>query len=375
MVLVHGHRVVIVEGNRSSLRDELWAILETDGADGQLLDALTRGGIGSAPGFALCTVGADELSMVLRGALRFESSSGEEIDARRAATWVERRLPEQPGWLLDGGGNGEWLPLIGGVVAAGAVRSVASDGSGTRVGDAPAVIAAPVSPAEPAPEPVAASREPRPDPPVNPEATIVPTRTVDHPPTAIAPPPAAEAVPDNEYDHLFGATVIRSIEDAAVRVDEDAADEPDGEPDDGSRTVVATDIAALRAQRRAERAGAQPAFAVAAPRFSLRAASGPVESLTDIVLIGRAPAASRVPASRVPRLVTVASKDVSRTHVQVEVSGDAVVVTDLHSSNGTMIVLPGQSPQRLRSGEPTTVIPGTVIDLGDGVQFTLEVER
>src|SRR5690606_2932561 len=100
-----------------------------------------------------------------------------------------------------------------------------------------------------------------------------------------------------------------------------------------------------------------------------------VEPLADIVLIGRAPTATRVPASRVPRLVTVASKDVSRTHVQAEVSGEAVVVTDLHSSNGTMIVLPGQAPQRLRAGEPATIIPGTVIDLGDGVTFALEVER
>ena len=48
-------------------------------------------------------------------------------------------------------------------------------------------------------------------------------------------------------------------------------------------------------------------------------------------------------------------------------SDGTVVVTDLHSRNGTLIALPGKSPQKLRAGEPTSVIAGTVIDLGSGV--------
>ena len=51
-----------------------------------------------------------------------------------------------------------------------------------------------------------------------------------------------------------------------------------------------------------------------------------------------------------------------------------MVVTDLHSRNGTMIVLPGASPQKLRSGEPTTVVLGTVIDLGSGATLTVEAD-
>ena len=53
------------------------------------------------------------------------------------------------------------------------------------------------------------------------------------------------------------------------------------------------------------------------------------------------------------------------------VEGGTVVVTDLHSRNGTHVVLPGKSPQKLRQGEPTTVIVGTVVDLGGGVTFTV----
>ena len=67
----------------------------------------------------------------------------------------------------------------------------------------------------------------------------------------------------------------------------------------------------------------------------------------------------------------VGSTDISRNHARVEVSAGLVLVTDLHSRNGTDIVLPDRSPERLRPGEPTVVVPGTVIDLGSGVAFTV----
>jgi hypothetical protein len=57
--------------------------------------------------------------------------------------------------------------------------------------------------------------------------------------------------------------------------------------------------------------------------------------------------------------------------VQVAVEGGTVVVTDLHSRNGTMVQLPGKAPQQLRAGEPTPVTVGTVIDLGDGATLTV----
>ena len=51
--------------------------------------------------------------------------------------------------------------------------------------------------------------------------------------------------------------------------------------------------------------------------------------------------------------------------------GETVVVTDLHSRNGTVIVLPGKPPQKLRGGESTSVIVGTVVDLGGGVTLSV----
>ncbi|KAB1659723.1 FHA domain-containing protein [Pseudoclavibacter chungangensis] len=67
----------------------------------------------------------------------------------------------------------------------------------------------------------------------------------------------------------------------------------------------------------------------------------------------------------------VGSSDISRNHVRIEVTGGVVVVSDLHSRNGTDIVMPGRPPQRLRAGEPTAVMPGTVVDLGSGIAFTV----
>ena len=48
-----------------------------------------------------------------------------------------------------------------------------------------------------------------------------------------------------------------------------------------------------------------------------------------------------------------------------------MVVTDLHSRNGTHVVAPGKAPVKLRAGEPTPVLAGTVVDLGGG--WTLQV--
>jgi pSer/pThr/pTyr-binding forkhead associated (FHA) protein len=81
-----------------------------------------------------------------------------------------------------------------------------------------------------------------------------------------------------------------------------------------------------------------------------------------------------VAARDLPRLVTVASpnQDISRTHAQVRADGDDVLVTDLNSTNGMLMTDPGQPARRLRSGEPTPLLPGALVDLGDGVTFVLE---
>ena len=46
--------------------------------------------------------------------------------------------------------------------------------------------------------------------------------------------------------------------------------------------------------------------------------------------------------------------------------GSSVVVTDTRSTNGSVVALPGSVPRRLRQGESVVVVPGTMVDIGDG---------
>ncbi|QEE61731.1 FHA domain-containing protein [Salinibacterium sp. dk2585] len=84
--------------------------------------------------------------------------------------------------------------------------------------------------------------------------------------------------------------------------------------------------------------------------------------------IGRRPSLPRVPQRVRPRLVRVPSpkQEVSSTHLEVRQEGASVVLTDLRSTNGTTVTMPGATPRALRPGESLVVTPGTVVDIGDG---------
>ena len=85
-------------------------------------------------------------------------------------------------------------------------------------------------------------------------------------------------------------------------------------------------------------------------------------------LIGRQPVSPRIAIGGVPRLVRVPSpgREVSSTHIELRQQGASVIVTDLRSTNGTIVSIPGSSSQKLRQGESLVVSPGTVVDIGDG---------
>ena len=131
---------------------------------------------------------------------------------------------------------------------------------------------------------------------------------------------------------------------------------------------MSADIAALRARKRA----APPVAAPAARSVYLELPNAQREPLTQPVIIGRNPSVSQVSGTELPRLVSIpGSQDISRSHARFALEGDTVVVTDLHSRNGTTIALPGKPPQLLRKGEPTAVLPGTVVDLGGVISLTV----
>ena len=84
--------------------------------------------------------------------------------------------------------------------------------------------------------------------------------------------------------------------------------------------------------------------------------------------LGRRPRSPRITDGPLPRLITVASMTsaVSGTHLEIRQEGDTVVVTDLHSTNGTFVLTPRGKRLRLGSGQSLAVVPGTTVDIGDG---------
>lgn len=89
--------------------------------------------------------------------------------------------------------------------------------------------------------------------------------------------------------------------------------------------------------------------------------------------IGRRPSTPRIVGGRHPRLVRVPSlsREISSTHLEIRQEGSIVVVTDLDSTNGTVITPPGAPALKLRQGESVVVVAGSVVDIGDDVRIEI----
>ena len=86
------------------------------------------------------------------------------------------------------------------------------------------------------------------------------------------------------------------------------------------------------------------------------------------VVIGRRPSLPRVTRGPQPELVTVRSAygQVSSSHVRMHAEGEAVVVQDLRSTNGTVVRPAGAPVYRMASGASIVALTGTVVEVGDG---------
>jgi FHA domain len=125
-----------------------------------------------------------------------------------------------------------------------------------------------------------------------------------------------------------------------------------------------------------------PHDAVVAPRpvlGRLLLSTGEAVALDRGVVMGRDPRTDfpGVAGEARPHVVRLPSAggDISRTHLRVTLDGWHVLVTDLDSTNGTLVALPGRDPEQLRPGEPVPIKPGTVVTLADGIDFRYEVDE
>lgn len=114
------------------------------------------------------------------------------------------------------------------------------------------------------------------------------------------------------------------------------------------------------------------------PVARLRFSSGEEVAVDRLVLVGRAPEPQRYTLTEEPVLVRVPSphQEISATHLEVRpgsgAEGGRAVVTDLGSTNGTVLYQPGAQPEDLHPGIAVPLAPGALIDLGDGL--TIQVE-
>ncbi|GIG39915.1 FHA domain-containing protein [Cellulomonas phragmiteti] len=282
----------------------------------------------------------------------------------------------------------------------------------------PVVEAAPETVVEPEPEPVVDAEPepvvaPEPEPVVAPEPELWPAAELstaavapptDAPPTDApeltvdawsfapepAPQPAApepapaqhtapepEAVPDIPWWPLASPGGPAAAAPAPAPAEPEAT-EPEGADDHDGMTILSSDLARLRDRLPAWSQDAVPGPFATPEATPLPArlvlSTGLVVALDRAVLLGRAPQVARVTNRELPRLVTVPSpnQDISRTHAEVRVEGEHVVVTDLDSTNGVHVSRSGEGVRRLHPGEPSVVGTDEVVDLGDGVTFTVE---
>ncbi|THV14581.1 hypothetical protein E9934_07880 [Nocardioides caeni] len=150
-------------------------------------------------------------------------------------------------------------------------------------------------------------------------------------------------------------------------------------PDAGEAAPFGADHDGATAAGALSSPAAEPAVGSGQAVAKLLISDGQTVVVESAVLIGRAPEARRFTSTEQPVLIAVPSRlhEISSTHVEVRPGTGAdhgsAVVTDMGSTNGTVLVQPGLGPEDLKPGIAVPLIPGAIINLGDGI--TIQVTR
>lgn len=320
-----------------------WAAVDAGAKADEVLDLVLAGGLAGLSGFAMVSTEGGRTRALARGqAVCLLVADGHETvaDGRAVSTWAEASADGVTVTSLEvGTPSGDVALTVGdGLVRASrvlwpaerlATPSLSAPDPETTQGDD--------EPFAPCPAPVL---EPEPTPTPHPEPDPDP---ITEPVVQQPPPPIWRPIDD---DH-------------------------DGRTMDGS---WGADLVAPQHGI----PGQPPAPAVTArPVAALLLSTGDRIDVDRVIVLGRAPEARRFSSTDKPRLVTVPSpqQEISSTHVEIRPGTGAdhgsAVVTDLGSTNGTVLAQPGLPAESLRPGIPVQLLPGAVIDLGDGLSITV----
>jgi hypothetical protein len=267
------------------LLERIWRTLDDGHGLSGVLEALTAEfgtNLKAIPPFAVAVASGSELRLAVRGAFRIDvsqpgASEPVTVAGDEVTTWNERVVAAAEGFVVSSAGadSSDWFAIRSGIVlcravsfrmagqagaASGAVPVVAVDATAvdavspvsptpsavpteTIVSDAvPAVAERVVTPA-PVPAPVfepTPAPEPAPAPEPEPESTVDDTVDDVEPIEAEDFGPTVTELPEDAYDHLWGATVVKSVEEAAVRVDDDEASDEESATASPSSPVTPT---------------------------------------------------------------------------------------------------------------------------------------
>ena len=386
-VVAGGVVALLAPSTSSDVVRAVWAAVPAQGGLADQLEALLTGGIARLQPFALVDLSGGRVHAALRGDVEIEVRGADGprvLGAGEVTTWSERVAEGADEVTIRVVGT-PWtpeltLPVVSGVVRASGVRVPlgARDAvSGGAAAPEPAAVDdtvddAPDGASDDALARLNADRLPTLDPvPAAPDL-------IDHVPAG-GPSESLRRELDSAWNLPSGAEVVAEAE-AALDSGSLGLVEDTVVPDDhDGMTILSSDLQAIRHQLPSWAGDEVPGpFRVAASQFAppakLVLSTGQVVSVDRSVLLGRAPQVSRVTNRDLPRLVTLPSpqQDISRTHAEVRADGDDVLITDLHSTNGTLVTRPGDGARQLAPGEATVIEQGEVVDLGDGVTFTVE---
>lgn len=462
----------LVEAGHEVVRDELWLMVVDGVGLDSILDHLASSGLRALPSFAIVVTEGDQTRVVARGAaiVTIEGRGGDvrRIDPAEVTTWIEEVVSDVSAVTVtlaeaaateEPSRSGDFHVLAGSIPACLLRRTfidtapfATSAEEGWRQGPGRArQRGAADDSSDPSEEDRHGSttRTEHPshewsesDDDDDPEVEGAPQ--AGDPDSEAASPPRSTAHDDGsdetlvgdgvrdevgdgsggvstgvgEFDDLFGHTIVRSVEAAAMRgagvTDDDRTmieTVPSGDPvvDASGMSPPAGDhdgLTVSRASLAASRTVGRPGEVVAAfcelshanppQQLTCRVCGRPVSAnpstvdrpplgvlafsngervLVDrTILIGRNPKVVGSVTGEMPRLVKVgdARDGLSRTHAEIRVEGWQMLLEDLRSTNGTEVRLPGQVPRKLRAGEPVVIPVGTFVDLGEELQCTVE---
>jgi hypothetical protein len=358
----------------------LWELVDGGADFDEVLDGLLAGGIRTLTGFVLVGHGASTRVLVRGQASVTVATTGGDVTVSGAgeSMWADRTLDGVTGGtvVLEDAAPAD-LALTSGIARVGSLL----------FGDSASVDGAAAAP--PAPEALAADRD---------EVADTGPDTQDDPaarPEPLPAEPAGDSAPGEDgADPEAGSEPVADV----VPIEAAASSETDaGEPltfgaptdDDATPTGEQPPVVDDEADDHDGQTTVGPAAdefvrpgvpgqelapsVVSRPVAKLVLSTGEVVEVDRTIVVGRAPEARRLASSDQPRLVTVASPnhEISSTHLEIRPGAGAdhgsAVVTDLGSTNGTVLVQPGLPPEDLQAGIAVSLIPGAILDLGDGV--------